>query len=137
MLNLRIRSMLFALGGVVCVAFVGAVGVQQFAASKTAINSPHYGQIIAAKDLVADVLPPPAYLIESYLEAMLAVDEPARLEAHAARLADLKKQYEDRHAHWSDRANWQSDDGVDEKLYGLISNDSDIEARKFWSMVEK
>lgn len=136
MFNLRIRSMLMGLAGIVCVAFAGSVIVQQFAASKTAINSPHYGQIITAKDLVADVLPPPAYLIESYLEATLAIEEPANVEDHAARLKQLKKDYEDRHAHWSDRANWESDDGVDEKLYTLISKDSDEEAKTFWSTVE-
>ena len=115
MLNLRIRSMLIALGGFVCLAFVGAVAVQQYAASKTAINSPHYLQIIRAKDLVADVLPPPAYLLESYLEANLAVREPTKLKQHLDALARLKKEYMARHAFWSDRANWESDDGVNEK----------------------
>ena len=128
--------MLIALGGFVCLAFAAATGVQQYAASKTAINSPHYLQIVRAKDLVADVLPPPAYLLESYLEANLAVREPARLEEHLDALARLKKDYEARHAFWSDRANWESDDGVNEKAYALVAQDSDAEARKFWSAVE-
>jgi len=136
MLNLRIRSMLIALGGFVCLAFAGATGVQQYAASKTAINSSHYLQIVRAKDLVADVLPPPAYLLESYLEANLAVREPARLEEHLDALARLKKDYQARHAFWSDRANWESDDGVNEKAYALVAQDSDAEARKFWSAVD-
>lgn len=137
MLNLRIRSMLVALAGTVCFAFVGAVAVQQYAASRMAINSPHYNQIVRAKDLVADVLPPPAYLIESYLEANLAILEPAKLQEHLGALAKLKKDYEDRHAFWSDRANWESDDGVNEKAFSLISKDSDVEAQTFWSAVEE
>ena len=136
MLNLRIRSMLVALAGTVCFAFAGAVAVQQYAALRMSINSPHYQQIIKAKDLVADVLPPPAYLIESYLEANLAIREPTRLQEHLQALAKLKKDYLDRHAFWSDRANWESDDGVDEKAFSLISRDSDIEAQTFWSAVE-
>ena len=128
--------MLIALGGFVCLAFAAATGVQQYAASKTAINSPHYLQIVRAKDLVADVLPPPAYLLESYLEANLAVREPARLEEHLDALARLKKDYEARHAFWSDRANWESDDGVNEKAYALVAQDSDAEAEKFWSAVD-
>jgi hypothetical protein len=128
--------MLIALGGFVCLAFAGATGVQQYAASKTAINSSHYLQIVRAKDLVADVLPPPAYLLESYLEANLAVREPARLEEHLDALARLKKDYQARHAFWSDRANWESDDGVNEKAYALVAQDSDAEARKFWSAVD-
>ena len=128
--------MLIALGGFVCLAFAGAVGVQQYAASKTAINSPHYLQIIRAKDLVADVLPPPAYLLESYLEANLAVREPTKLQQHLDALARLKKEYMARHAFWSDRANWESDDGVNEKAYTLVAKDSDVEAQKFWSAVD-
>ncbi|MEQ1782819.1 MAG: methyl-accepting chemotaxis protein [Hyphomonadaceae bacterium] len=136
MINLRIRSMLMALAGVVCVSFVGTVAVQQYEASTISINSFHYKQIIRSKDLVADVLPPPAYLLESYLEANLAIREPNKLTQHLEALTKLKKDYEDRHAFWSDRVNWESDDGIDEKLYGLISKDSDAEAQKFWSAVD-
>ena len=128
--------MLVALGGVVCLAFVGAVSVQQYAAARMSINSPHYDQIVRAKDLVADVLPPPAYLLESYLEANLAIREPTSFQQHVDALAKLKKDYRDRHAFWSDRANWESDDGVNEEAYGLISKDSDIEAQKFWSAID-
>lgn len=39
MFNLRIRSLLLVLGGVVCTVFAGSVGVQQFASSQMAINS--------------------------------------------------------------------------------------------------
>jgi len=82
MFNLRIRSLLIVLGGVVCTVFAGSVGVQQFASSQMAINSANYGQIVRAKDLVADVLPPPAYLLESYLEATLAKNSPQSVERH-------------------------------------------------------
>ena len=104
MKNLRIGSMLLLLGAIVCVLFAGSVGVQQFAASQMAINSQHYGQIVRAKDLVADVLPPPAYLIEAYLEARLANDEPTKPDEHAERLAKLKQDYLDRYAFWGDKA---------------------------------
>lgn len=137
MINLRIRSMLLALAGVVCVSFVGTVAVQQYEASTISINSFHYKQIIRSKDLVADVLPPPAYLVESYLEANLAIREPNQLTQHLEALTKLKKDYGDRHAFWSDRVNWESNDGVDEKLYGLISRGSDAEAQKFWSAVDR
>ena len=136
MFELRIRTMLFAMAGLVGASFVGAVAVQQVTASETAINSFHYGQIIRAKDLVADVLPPPAYLIESYLEANLAVHESADLETHVAALAKLKKDYNDRHDFWSDRKNWESDDGVNEALYDLVSKTSHAEAVKFWDAVD-
>jgi len=136
MFNLRIRSTLMVLAGVVCVSFAGSVAVQQYASSQMAINSEHYGQIIRAKDLVADVLPPPAYLIESYLEARLLVDEPERLAQHVTRLAELKKQYLDRHTFWADKSGWHSEHGFNEELFNLISRDSHEPAMKFWDTVE-
>ncbi len=124
------------LAGAVCVSFAGSVAVQQYASSQMAINSEHYGQIIRAKDLVADVLPPPAYLIESYLEARLLVDEPERLAQHVTRLAELKKQYLDRHTFWADKSGWHSEHGFNEELFNLISRDSHEPAMKFWDTVE-
>jgi methyl-accepting chemotaxis protein len=136
MKNLRIGLMLLLLGAIVCVLFAGSVGVQQFAASQMAINSQHYGQIVRTKDLVADVLPPPAYLIEAYLEARLANDEPTELDQHAERLARLKQDYLDRYAFWGDKAGWRNEHGFNEKLYNLIHVDSHAEAVKFWDAIE-
>jgi methyl-accepting chemotaxis protein len=46
------------------------------------------------------------------------------------------RDYEARHAFWSDRANWESDDGVNEEAYALVAKDSDAEERNFWSAVD-
>ena len=135
MKNLRVRSILFLMAGIVCAMLAGSVGVQQFSASRMAINSAAYGDIVRAKDLVADVLPPPAYLIEAYLEARLTHDEPEKLDAHSARLAKLKQEYQDRYAFWGDKAGWEG--APNEALYNLIHNDSHLEASKFWDIIEK
>jgi methyl-accepting chemotaxis protein len=137
MFNLRIRSLLLVLGGVVCTVFAGSVGVQQFASSQMAINSANYGQIVRAKDLVADVLPPPAYLLESYLEATLAKNSPQSLESHKQRLAKLKDEYNARHTFWLDKSGWPDNASADAELYNLIAVESHAEAEKFWSAVER
>jgi methyl-accepting chemotaxis protein len=54
-----------------------------------------------ASDLVADILPPPVYILESYLEARLAMAEPAQREHHAARLARLHREFDTRQQHWA------------------------------------
>lgn len=33
------------------------------------VNGPYYKNIVQGKDLIADILPPPEYLLESYLNA--------------------------------------------------------------------
>ncbi|MGC3957541.1 MAG: hypothetical protein QM813_06155 [Verrucomicrobiota bacterium] len=39
------------------------------------VNGPLYAEIVRGKDLVADILPPPEYLIESYLVSFQLVEE--------------------------------------------------------------
>ncbi|MDR2484032.1 MAG: methyl-accepting chemotaxis protein [Treponema sp.] len=63
-----------------------------------------YNRIIMNKDLIADVLPPPEYIIESYLKVLQLVDEtdPAQTRAFIADLNRLKKDYDLRHQFWID-----------------------------------
>ncbi|MDR2942100.1 MAG: methyl-accepting chemotaxis protein [Treponema sp.] len=61
-----------------------------------------YNQIITSKDLIADVLPPPGYIIESYLDILQMVDEtdPARMDYFLAELKRLQADYDERHQFW-------------------------------------
>ena len=66
------------------------------------INGPIYQRIVQGKDLVADILPPPEYIIESYLvslqllEAVDKIDQDRLIE----RLKTLRGEYDTRHAFW-------------------------------------
>src|SRR6185436_19872715 len=66
------------------------------------VNGPHYRQIMMDKDLVADILPPPEFLVESYLSCLRLVDErdPMRADALTAKLGALRHEYDDRHRFW-------------------------------------
>jgi len=61
-----------------------------------------YNQIIMSKDLIADVLPPPEYIIESYLDALQVAEEtdPARMDYFFKELKRLKADYDERHQFW-------------------------------------
>lgn len=59
-------------------------------------------------DLVADILPPPSYIIEPYLEATLLLRDPALVEERALRLAQLRKDFDARQSYW-ERSALQSD----------------------------
>lgn len=67
------------------------------------VNGPVYNKIVLEKDLVADILPPPSYLIESYLTVREMVDEKdsiiLNLEARYL-INKLKKEYFERHEYW-------------------------------------
>lgn len=66
------------------------------------INGPMYNEIIAAQTMIADVLPPPEYLVEESLvtHEMLLEQDRTRLAALVDRAGQLKKEYLDRYAYW-------------------------------------
>jgi len=61
-----------------------------------------YNQIVMSKDLIADVLPPPEYIIESYLDVLQMVDEtdPAQIDYFSTELKRLQSDYNERHQFW-------------------------------------
>jgi PAS domain S-box-containing protein len=67
------------------------------------IHGPLYEQMIQAKDVVADVLPPPEYLVEAFLVTLQAVEQSDEtlLNDLVRRLQDLRAEYEHRHGHWA------------------------------------
>ncbi|HBA72111.1 MAG TPA: methyl-accepting chemotaxis protein [Geobacter sp.] len=67
------------------------------------VNGPVYLDIIRGKDLIADILPPPEYIIESYLVLLQAMGEkdPSKVAPFQERLKKLRGEYDDRHAYWT------------------------------------
>ena len=57
----------------------------------------------------ADILPPPEYLVESYLEANLLVREQRNFDDHVASLERLKSE-------WRERADYWAASDLDEEL---------------------
>ncbi|RIK77541.1 MAG: hypothetical protein DCC67_12505 [Planctomycetota bacterium] len=72
--------------------------------STVKIGGPYFDRLLVNKDLLADVLPPPAYIVESLLTAHLAAESQAGPERNTLlqRLRDLKKQYNERLQFWQE-----------------------------------
>ncbi|MEI6290636.1 MAG: HAMP domain-containing methyl-accepting chemotaxis protein [Chloroflexota bacterium] len=74
--------------------------------NRVKVNGPIYGEIVQGKDLIADILPPPEYIIESYLnclEMVEAVSENAdsgTLNQLFEKANLLRQDYDTRHAFW-------------------------------------
>ncbi len=89
---------------VMILGFLACTGFILYTLNLLKVNGPVYRQIIAGKDLIADILPPPDYIIESYLVAF-ELRENMGNAAEVDRLADymqgkLKKEYDERHEVW-------------------------------------
>lgn len=100
-------------------------GASYFSFRKLKVGGPVYDRVMQGKDLVADILPPPEYLIEAFLEVNLALDAPkGGLGEHAARLKQLNKDYDERRQYWTSQ-------GLTGRLRALMDA-ADAPARPFW-----
>lgn len=70
--------------------------------NRVKVNGPIYERIVLGKDLVADILPPPEYIIETYLTTLQIqlCKDPRQVQALADKCATLEKDYSGRHAFW-------------------------------------
>jgi methyl-accepting chemotaxis protein len=81
-------------------------GLATFTAMKKLnVNGEIYQHIVRDKDLVADVLPPPEYIIESYLVALqlMQSQDTNEIEALIQSFDKLKADYDTRHDYWKAR----------------------------------
>ncbi len=86
------------------VALLLTLGIAGWIAA-TRVDAIRYGGPIQKEnqevsDLIADILPPPSYIVEPYLEATLLVRDPTQVEERALRLAQLRKDFDARQAYW-------------------------------------
>ncbi len=113
-MNLNLKIVVTAAGlalaaGIVAVAGVGAQTLQTLK-----VNGPIYKQIVDGKDLIADILPPPLYLIESYALANEVFVHPDTAAANIPRFDVLRKLYDERRDYWK---NSTLPDNLRAKLY--------------------
>ncbi|MBN8645255.1 MAG: methyl-accepting chemotaxis protein [Planctomycetes bacterium] len=102
--RLRITSKLMLLVALSATG-LGAFGVIAWhTLERTKVGGPLYTQISTNKDLLADVLPPPQFIIESHLVAHLLgdCDDAGRRDELLARYEVLKKEFRDRTAFWNE-----------------------------------
>ena len=100
--------------------------------NKYKVNGEFYSKIISGNVLVADILPPPAYIIETYLVAFEMEKEMDRvkLDDLINRSKQLKKDYFDRHDYWSNTL-------PDGELKNSMVRDSFAPAVDFYDILEK
>ena len=68
------------------------------------IHGPLYAQIVLSKDLATDALPPPLYIVDSYLVTLeLLSAPPSKQEALIGRFKQLEQDFSFKHAEWLNR----------------------------------
>ena len=128
-LRLTISRAILIFGLVTALGLGAVIATSVYGLSQLKVGGPLYNQIKLGNDLIADILPPPEYVIEAYLEATLVLHDPAQLAAHRDRIAQLKKEYDERHDFWV-----KSD--LDPTLKTKLVEKSDSEVRRFWTAIQ-
>ena len=128
--HLSIKNKLSVLVVLTIIAFVffGAVALSSL--SKLKVNGPLYKSIVQGKDLIADILPPPDYIIESYIVVFQMLDpnlDKKQLEALAEYGEEREEEYHVRHDFWVE-------DLSESNMKKIMIEDSYYPALKFYKI---
>jgi PAS domain S-box-containing protein len=104
-----LRKSRLMLAGVLVALLVVGISIRGISTYRTIekvkINGPLYADIIEQKDLLADILPPPQYIVESYL-TVFELGSPLREADQASlelKLATMMDSYESRQRYWANK----------------------------------
>ncbi len=117
-------------GGVILATMVAAI-----AFASVEVNTIRFGGPIQAanqqlSDLTADILPPPEYVIESYLEATKLLTNPESIKTRSASLAKLEKDFNDRQTYWRNST-------LDAELKATLIDKAGAEAKRFYAELDQ
>jgi methyl-accepting chemotaxis protein len=125
-LRLTISRAMMLFGAAIILGLGAVITTSHLALNELKVGGPLYGKIKLGNDLIADILPPPEYVIEAYLEATLALLRPAEVGSRAERMVQLRKDYDDR------REFWQKSDLVP-ALRNKLTETSHAHVARFWA----
>ncbi len=95
------------------------------------VNGPVYQEIVQGKDIVADILPPPKYIIESYLTVFQLLNSKTAEQRNAlvSRLDQLEQEFNTRLAYWKENL-------PEGNLKNLMTQDSHEPAKQFYEVAK-
>lgn len=97
-----VRGRLVALMAIFCASLISFGLVAYGTLATVKVGGPYYREIVRGKDLIADVLPPPLYITESYQEMLRMAGETdrGRLDALIKRAREDEVEFSARKAYW-------------------------------------
>lgn len=101
MFKLTISRLTVVFGIVVTIGLSYSIGIQWLTLNELKVGGPVFNQIVDGKDLVADILPPPLYLVEAYGMANEATIHEELIPQNLKMIRELRKSYDDRRSYWA------------------------------------
>jgi methyl-accepting chemotaxis protein len=107
--DLKLRQQLILLISTLVIGIVAAIYYDDVNDKTLAVNGPQYQRIVLQKDLVADILPPPEFLVEAWQVSLeMAMRKDRDLQPSIDLGNKLAKDFEDRHQYWLKNLGFQS-----------------------------
>lgn len=128
-MTLRITQVTQAFGAFLVVSILALSAIAWVALEQVRIGSPAYQRIADSKDLTADILPPPLYLIEANLVVQNLETRFSDLPQAKAKLSSLHHDYNSRVAFWRTRS-------LPPEVAAILYGKADASARAFWAAVD-
>ncbi len=125
--NLTLRKLLLSTSGMMLVLLilVGSMGFSALHQLSQAANEMGKG-----KDIVADILPPPLYIIETQLTVVdLLYSTPGEQPALRDKLKQLRKDYDTRNTYWQQTE-------IDPTLRSSLLGEQKSQADQYWKLVD-
>jgi methyl-accepting chemotaxis protein len=99
---MKLSTRMLLLVGVSVIGLLISVFSSFMILQKLKVNGPIYREIVQGKDLAADILPPPEYILESHLvlKSLQLESDPGKKQELVKEFGKLRKDYEDRHEFW-------------------------------------
>ena len=137
MRRLTIKTKLPSIIALVALSMAVSGAMSLLMINKVRIGSQAYDRVIDGKDLIADVLPPPCYLIEANLNCFEMVNaainldkDPKGLDAQITRARQLDKEYQERLAYWRAK-------NLEPEILALLNDAVDPPAQQFFKLREE
>jgi methyl-accepting chemotaxis protein len=132
----RVQSMAMRISGVlnlfatllIC-GFVISTGAAVYSLITLRVGGPISVQQTQADALIADILPPPLYLVEAILTAHRGAIELDKAKELEATLQKLRSEYQTRREYWSQHL-------LEPEIEAALGR-SDVEVQKFWNVVDQ
>jgi methyl-accepting chemotaxis protein len=128
----RVSLKLYLLVGCFVAGFAAFALLARDTLETLRIQGPIYEGVVQSKDLVADILPPPEYVVEPALVVwqVQGATDAGKIRAAAARFRKLREEFEARRAHWTKAL-------ADGPVKALLTGAASAPAREFLDAAER
>lgn len=101
--SITIHRLITIFAVAVTVGLLLGIGTQKFIFEDLRVRGPVYEGIVDGKDLVADILPPPLFVVESYMLANEMRIDPSLASENRDRIVELQKAFGERRDFWAQK----------------------------------